>query len=364
MAEEKLTMEGLEPIQADTDAGQEAQADEVSEQQDFAAVDEEGEHSDFLEALQAEMSDEPQKAAEPEPEPEPEPAAEPPQETEENLSPSAKNFKKIKEDRDNARRELEELKGQMGSDTSSEDYERIKQDRDKISEELKLIALERHPEFKRKYEQQAASLLNQAKEMVGVGLSETITSLLFSPETAERTERLDDIFAELPVSKQARLANIITEIDKLQDDRQTELNSATETYEKLMESERSQRASNSEANQRLFDEVSKVTENLEFYQTKSGDEEWNNEVKERLGLARKIFTGQSTPEELVMASCWAAVAPKYREAYGAQLEVNRRLKAQIKELTGSNPSVAATGGEFAEAEELGFIEHLNQVMEE
>ena len=166
------------------------------------------------------------------------------------------------------------------------------------------------------------------------------------------------------MSKQARLANIISEMDKLQDDRIDELNNSTATYEKMMEEDRASRSAMQNNNLKLFDEVSQVATNLEMLKKKDGDDEWNREVDDRIGLARRIWTGQTSQEELVLASCWAAVAPKYREAYGAQLEVNRRLKAQIKELTGSNPSVTATGGEFAEAEEIGFIEHLNQVMEE
>ena len=281
------------------------------------------------------------------------------------MSPSSANFKKIKQDRDNARRELEELRKSVEDNKGSGDeIEQIRKERDSLSSELKVAAIERHPEFKRKYEERAANLLEQAKSMVGVGLDERIGSLLFAADSDDRTEKLDDIFAELGGSKQARLANIISEMDKLQDDRVSELNSSSATYDQLMESDRTNRSNVQQGNNKLFDEVSESARNLEMYKKKDGDEEWNNGVEERMALARRIYTGQSSPEELVLASCWAAAAPQYREAYGAQMEVNRRLKAQIKQLTGANPSVTADGTDMDAPEDMGFIEALNHAMDE
>ncbi len=375
MAEEKLSMEGLDTIQAEESATTtQEMPQEQTDLSSATATDEEGQPSDFMAALKDAMSDEPVQEPEPEPEPEPndsEPVGEVGEigevgeaPAEENLSPSAANFKKIKQDRDNARRELEELKSKLASDKPSEDFEKIKRERDELSEELKVSAIERHPEFKRKYEEKAAGLLNQAKDMVGVGLGEAITTLMFSAESDARTEKLDDIFSELPVSKQARLANIISEMDALQRDRQIELENANSTYEQLMQAERETRSSNSEASNKLFDEVSQTALNLEFFQKKSDDAEWNKEVDERYDLARRIYTGASSPEELVLASCWAAVAPKYREAYGAQIEVNKRLRAQIKELTGASPAVSGSDAASEKPQDIGFLDHLKQVMDE
>lgn len=373
MAEEKLSMEGLDSIQAEessTITEVESMMQEQTDLSSASATDEEGQPSDFMAALKDAMADEPVQEPEPEPQ-DSEPVGEAGESgevgeapAEENLSPSAANFKKIKQDRDNARRELEELKAKLAEGNPSEEFEKIKRERDQLSEELKVSAVERHPEFKRKYEEKAAGLLNQAKDMVGVGLGETITTLMFSAESDARTESLDDIFAELPVSKQARLANIIAEMDALQRDRQIELENANSTYEQLMQKDRETRSSNGEANQKLFDEVSQTALNLEFFQKKSDDAEWNKEVDERYELARRIYTGSSSPEELVLASCWAAVAPKYREAYGAQVEVNKRLRAQIKELTNANPSVSGSDAASEKPQDIGFLDHLKQVMDE
>ena len=370
MAEEKLSMEGLEDIQVEDTEPQEVASVETETPPPMEAVDEEGEPSDFMAALESAMSDEPvsdEQVEELVQELDTEPKGEPGEtgETGEDLSPSAANFKKIKQDRDNARRELDEMKKTMEANQSSTaELDHLRSERDELSNELKVSAIERHPEFKRKYEERASNLLAQAKNMVGVGLGESITSLMFAPESDDRTEKLDDIFAELPVSKQARLGSLIAEMDTLQEDRRNELTTSNATYEKLMEDDRSNRQAGHEAGNKLFEEVSVTARNLEMYKKKDGDDEWNKGVDDRMDLARRIYTGQSTPEELVLASCWAAAAPQYREAYGAQLEVNRRLKAQIKELTGASPSVTADGTDMDAPEDMGFIEALNHAMDE
>jgi len=371
MAEEKLSMEGLEEIQAEDTVTQEVEGVETEAQQPMEAVDEEGDPSDFMAALSSAMSDE-EPVADSEVEElaqelEQDPVGEEGEtgEAGEDLSPSAANFKKIKQDRDNARRELEELKkASAEASTDPDEIDNLRKQNAELSTELKVAAIERHPEFKKKYEERATHLLAQAKSMVGVGLDEKIGTLLFAPETDERTEKLDNIFAELPVSKQARLANIISEMDKLQDDRIDELNNSNATYERMMEEDRANRSTQNEKSHKLFDEVSETAKNLEMFKKKDGDDEWNKGVDDRMELARRIWTGSTSPEELVLASCWAAAAPKYREAYGAQLEVNRRLKAQIKELTGASPSVTADGTDMEAPEEMGFLEALNHAMDE
>jgi len=376
MAKEELSLDNLSEIPTEETVTAEVEPNENPETAvaEMEAVDEEGQPSDFMSALAEAMGEEPAK----EPEPKPEPKAEDSEpvgeagETGEageagegNLSPSAKNFKKIKEDRDNARTELDNLKKELSSlkeSSSSEDLDRIKKERDQLSEELKLTAIERHPEFRRKYEERAGAIVSQAKEMVGMGLEQKITQLMFMPDSDDRTEQLDDIFAELPVSKQARLAGLISEVDKLQSDRTQELSNADETLNQLQSQDQSQLQERLALTSKTFDEVAQQASNLEMYRTKEGDEDWNREVEGRMSVARNIFTGSSNQEDLALASLWAAAGPAYREAYGAQIEVNRRLQQQIKDLTGANPSMQPQSDVNEQPKEMGFLEALNAEM--
>jgi len=365
MAEEKLSIDNLEEIPVEElaenapenipgDVGPEGEAGPEGE-----------ESSDFLDAINKAMEPEkePEPEAEKEPEKEPEAEGEPEAE-EENLSPSAKNFKKIKEDRDNARREIEQLKQKMGDGDNSAALEQVQKERDELSEQLKLTAIERHPEFRRKFEQRASKLIATAKDMVGVGLDEKIVQVLFMAEGDTRTEEMDNIFAELPVSKQARLANVVQEMDELQEERSEALNNASATYEALEETDRQSRAGFVDANHKLFDDVAVRAKNLEFLRPKEGDDEWNQEVQNRMDLARNIYTGSASGEELVLASLWAAQGPAQREALHAQVEINRRLKAQIKQMQGTTPSVTADADSSKVGEDQGFLKTLHGFMEE
>ena len=154
----------------------------------------------------------------------------------------------------------------------------------------------------------------------------------------------------------------ISEVDKLQADRTQELANADETLNQLQSQDQSQLQERLELTSKTFDEVAQQASNLEMYRLKDGDEDWNREVEGRMNVARNIFTGSSNQEDLALASLWAAAGPAYREAYGAQIEVNRRLQQQIKDLTGANPSMQPQSDVNEQPKEMGFLEALNAEM--
>ena len=369
MAKEELSLDNLSEIQTEETVATEVESNENAEAA-MEAVDEKGEPSDFMSALASAMGQEPINEPEPEPEPEPKakesgPVSEAGETGEENLSPSAKNFKKIKEDRDNAKAELDAMKKEveaLRANSSSEEVEKVRQERDQLSAELKVASIERHPEFRKKYEERAGQIVAQAKELVGVGMDDKITQLLFMSESQDRTDQLDDVFSEVGISKSARLANLVSEMDKLQTDRIAELNNANATYDSLQEQDRSQLQERLALTDKTFDEVAQRASNLEMYRTKEGDDEWNKEVESRMNVARSIFTAETNQEDLALASLWAAAGPAYRDAYGAQIEVNRRLQQQIKDLTGANPTMQPQSDVGEQPKEMGFLEALNAEM--
>jgi hypothetical protein len=56
------------------------------------------------------------------------------------------------------------------------------------------------------------------------------------------------------------------------------------------------------------------------------------------------------------ASLWAAAAPAYKELLDKQIELNRRLNAQIKGVDEANPTLGTGDGAPAKGEEKSFIE--------
>jgi hypothetical protein len=360
MAKEELSLDNVSELPTEETVATEVEPNE-NPTPPVEAVDEEGEPSDFMDALKDAMGEAPEAAETADEEGDKGVAGE------ENLSPSAKNFKKIKEDRDNARSEIDNMKKELEAlkaNSSSGDLEKIKQERDQFSEELKIAAIERHPEFRRKYEERAGQVISQSKELVSgfPGLDEKIAQLLFMADSPDRAEQLDNVFSEVGLSNSARLATLVTEMDKLQADRADELNNANATYDSLQEQGTAEMRHRLDMTHKTFDEVAQKASNLEMYQTKDGDDEWNSEVDSRMNVARSIFTGVDNQEDLALASLWAAAGPAYRQAYGAQMEVNRRLQQQIKDLTGANPTMQPQSDVSEQPKEVGFLEALNNEM--
>ena len=90
---------------------------------------------------------------------------------------------------------------------------------------------------------------------------------------------------------------------------------------------------------------SKVAENaraLEIFEPRENDEEWNTELTQRMDLARQIFNGENSEEDLAKAALWAAAAPKYRELLYAQVEVNKRLQSELAKYRGAEPGVSSS----------------------
>jgi len=124
----------------------------------------------------------------------------------------------------------------------------------------------------------------------------------------------------------------------------------------LMSEQAQQRETALNDTHKLFDGVADEASKLEIFAPRENDSDWNSEVKERVDLARTIFSGENDPKELARASLWAAAAPKYRELLISQIELNRRLRLQLKDQGGATPSVSTAGGDDSKAAPKGFVD--------
>ena len=86
---------------------------------------------------------------------------------------------------------------------------------------------------------------------------------------------------------------------------------------------------------KLFDNVVSEASNLEVFANRDGDDSWNSEVKERVDMARGIFSGENDPQELTVLASGLRLGPKYRELLVQQIELNRRLQKQLGDRVGS-----------------------------
>jgi hypothetical protein len=283
----------------------------------------------------------------------PEPA---PEKAPENVDPevpktikstkAADDFKRIKEERDSLAKQIEELKKSPQAGDSDAKLKALQEERDSYAEKLRLLDIERHPEFVKKYETKLNSINDSIKALAGSDAAK-LEALIRTPQSDYRDQQIDEIIESMTPAKRAKLGALLVQQDQVKQERDAEITEAKTDYEKIA----SQYKQQSEAKDRfalqkseqVWTEVSKLASELEVFQAKEGDPNSAADVAASLDLARSIFNGENTEEDLAKAALWAAAAPRYREALYAQVEINKRLNAELSKLKGAGPSVASKG---------------------
>jgi hypothetical protein len=258
---------------------------------------------------------------------------------------AADAFRKIKEEKAQLAKQLDEFKaGKSLSSNSEAQLKTLQEERDALSERVRLLDIERHPEFVKKYEGKITGVFESMKSVVGTD-GDRLVGLLKSPENDYRNSQIDDIVEGLSPSKKAKLGALIVKYDEINGEKSAEMSEAKADYDSIIskyqqDNETNTRAALESAN-KTWTKVSENARALEIFEPRENDEEWNKELTGRLSLAQQIFNGENSEEDLAKAALWAAAAPKYRELLYSQVEVNKRLKAELAKLRGSEPGVSS-----------------------
>lgn len=258
---------------------------------------------------------------------------------------AADAFRKIKEEKAQLAKQLEELKAGKSTNPDFESQlKTLQEERDALSERVRLLDIERHPDFIKKYEGKINGVFDSVKSLVGTD-GERLVSLLKSPDSDYRNSQIDDIVEGLSPSKKAKLGALIVKYDEINGERASELSEAKADYDAVIskyqqDNEEGTKAALESAT-KTWQKVSSDARSLEIFEPRENDEEWNSELNQRLSLAQQIFNGENSEEDLAKAALWAAAAPKYRELLYAQVEVNKRLQAELSKYRGSEPGVSS-----------------------
>jgi len=258
---------------------------------------------------------------------------------------AADAFRKIKEEKAQLAKQLDEFKaGKVANPNAEAQFKTLQEERDALSERVRLLDIERHPEFVKKYEGKITGVFESMKSVVGTD-GDRLVGLLKSPENDYRNSQIDDIVEGLSPSKKAKLGALIVKYDEINGEKSAEMSEAKADYDSIIskyqqENEQGTRAALESAN-KTWTKVSENARALEIFEPRENDEEWNTELTGRLNLAQQIFNGENSEEDLAKAALWAAAAPKYRELLYSQVEVNKRLKAELAKYRGSEPGVSS-----------------------
>ena len=258
---------------------------------------------------------------------------------------AADAFRKIKEEKAQLAKQLDELKaGKTANPNFESQLKTLQEERDALSERVRLLDIERHPEFVKKYEGKINGVFESMKSLVGTD-GDRLIGLLKSPENDYRNSQIDDIVENLSSAKRAKLGALIVKYDEINGEKTAEMSEAKSDYDAIIskyqqDNEQGTKAALESAS-KTWAKVSENARALEIFEPREGDEEWNGELNQRLSLAQQIFNGENSEEDLAKAALWAAAAPKYRELLYSQVEVNKRLQAELAKYRGSEPGVSS-----------------------
>ena len=277
---------------------------------------------------------------------------------------AADDFRKIRAERDAKTKELEDLRKTIDPELQDK-LKKAEESREELSSRLRLIDLERHPEFIKKYDDRISTVETSVKSLVGTD-GDKLVSLLKIPRSDYRDSQIDEIVDSLTPAKKATLGSWLVRYEEIHSEKTAEVDQARKNYAdvasryKAREVEGVKDAVNRST--QVWGKVVDSAKELEVFVPKDGDDAWNSELAQRQELAKQIFSGQNSEEDLAKAALWAAAAPKYRELLYAQIELNRRLQDQLTKVSSSGPSVDNRGAASKSMSGLKSDDFITDVM--
>lgn len=275
-------------------------------------------------------------------------------------SPRAPDWAKLKESRNTFRKQAEEyqrkiseLEKKAPTAIDATELESLKKQNEDYQKRLQVLAVERDPQFEAHFGGRTKQALDYVKQSVPGENGEKLHRLLSQPDSEYRTAALEEAISGLSHVEQSKIGAVMVQLDTINADRQAQIDKASETYKAIQS--RQQQAT--QANQKqLTDAMNSVVERardpksgMVVFQERQGDEAWNTEVKQRIGLVNHILTGRLSPEDLAKAATWSAAAPALLQEVKTRDSEIAALRKQISDLSAANPDPSRGKGEMPAA---------------
>ena len=213
-----------------------------------------------------------------------------------------------------------------------DDYEDLKKKVTDYSAELERVALERHPEFRKRFGQQMEGLDNAAKKLVSSLTAQTtpeeFTALLAAPPSDSKTARINELIETASPLVASKVANLVSNYEQLHEQRSSMLAQHSETLKQLDMTQRAETQQRLEREKMGFKAVvGDLAGQLEYLKPVEGNAEWNNLVNGLVAKAENLYFNEKDPAALMRATVLASVAEPYRNAF-------LLMKAKHDELAG------------------------------
>lgn len=245
-----------------------------------------------------------------------------------------------------ATKDLEAAKS--GPPETVKELESLKKTLDTYKDAIVAINLELDPEFRSKFVDGRAALVNKAASKLDAygGKGEALKAALDMVEGRGRTQAIKEALGDLEDVERARVLQFVGEVEKLDDERadlQKDPQQAFEKFQRAQTEMRQKQEEQAEAYKKdVFEKVSKsLPAKLTLLKTVDpaieGATEWNAGVEEIKAGAFKLLGNDATPEQLAEAALWATAGPKIQERWLADRAELTKARAALKEYEDSEP---------------------------
>lgn len=253
--------------------------------------------------------------------------------------------------------ELERTRAELAAAKAngSPDTEALKKEVAELREILKDVAIERSPEFKRKYSARESAAVEAAKNAAG-DKSNQMEKLLKLPSSQWRDEQIKTLLEDSSEYAKTRVAAALMVLEQIDVERGVEIAERRSSFEhKQVEFGKQQQAQQEQTAKQMkaaFESTLKQWTDPKsgspFYTEREGDKDHNAGVQESLELAKSIFEGNISVEEKAAAALWAAKGERLLKGWQAERAARIKAEKALDKIRGVQPGEGRTGAAQAE----------------
>lgn len=222
-----------------------------------------------------------------------------------------------------------------------------------LDERLKLVAVEKHPDFERYFKGKTDEQMDLAGKIVPIEKADRVKKILALQSGEWRDSQIEELLSDMTTMQQSRFGAVVNALDRLEIEKGNEISNYSARYQQLRESEKSKSEQTRTANAARVKSVVEATRaklaDSPAYQKRDGDEAWNKEVEGRFNVAQALIDGKVSVEQGVEAAYHAAAFPALLQSVKAMDSEHKakiaELEAKVAALSASTPS--AGGGRTA-----------------
>jgi hypothetical protein len=216
-----------------------------------------------------------------------------------------------------------------------------------LKDVVRKSALEKDPEFNKKFDVRRKVVLDSAISAAG-GKSSEMAALMEQPASAYRDDRIKELTEDMPDHSKRRIDAALTMLESIHMQRSTEIASSAaewDAHQARAGARQTEEARAADAKVRaMFDEVSdqwKGEDGHFLYQADKDDPEM---VNRQLTVAREILEGSMDAEDQVKSALIIAGYNRMTTGYQTLIAERNSLRTQLRKIQGVQPAAGSESG--------------------